>query len=169
MRERARNFLQSQVAALGNTQRARQHLRRILEHAQHLVAVLDKKLVALELHPVRVLDGLPRLNAQHHILRMRIVFAQIVAVVGRDQRQPKIFLQLEQPRMDAVFHLQSLILNLEEKIFFAKKFAVKSCRRSRRFVVPFRQPLRHFAFQAARKPDQPFECSARNFLLTRGL
>jgi len=71
--------------------------------------------------------------------------------------------------MDAVLHLQTLVLNLKKEIFFAEKIAVKSRCRPRRVVVPFRQALGHFTLQASRKPDQPFECSAKNFLLTRGL
>src|SRR5271157_6337295 len=63
VRERAGNFLQSKIAALGNIERARKHLGRVLEHTQHLVGVLDVELRALELHPVGFLDGLPRLNA----------------------------------------------------------------------------------------------------------
>src|SRR2546430_5105781 len=52
VRKWAGNFLQSQVAAFGNIERARKQLGRILEHAQHLVTILDVELRALELHPV---------------------------------------------------------------------------------------------------------------------
>src|SRR6266478_9107430 len=61
VRKWAGNFLQSKVAALGNIERARKHLGRVLEHAQHLIAALHIKLRALKLHSVRFLDGLPRL------------------------------------------------------------------------------------------------------------
>ena len=136
--KRAGNFLQSKVAAFRYIERARKHLGRVLEHPQHFVAVLHVELRALELHPVGFLDGLPRLNAQHHILCVRVVFAKVVAVVGRHQRQPNILLQLEQAGMDAVLHLQTLVLNLQEEILFAKKIAVETGRRARRLVVPFR-------------------------------
>ena len=105
MRKRVRNFLQPQIAPLRNRQGPRNHLRRILEHAHHLIAVLHKELVAVELHPVRVLHGLPRLDAEHHILCIGIVLAQVVAVVGCHQRQPQIFFQSKQLRIDAMFHL----------------------------------------------------------------
>ena len=116
VRKRRRNFFQPQITALGNRHRARQYIRRVLEHAQHLVAVLHKKLVALKLHPVRVQNRLPHLDAQHHVLRVRVVLAQVVAVVRRHQRYAQVLLQLKQSRMDAVFHLQSLVLNLQKKI-----------------------------------------------------
>src|ERR1700722_333047 len=123
MREGAGNFLQSKVAALGNIERARKHLGSVLEDAQHLVAVLDKELRALELHPVGFLDRLPGLNAEHYILGVRVVFAKIVAVIGRDHGQPEIFLELKEPGMDALLHRQTLILNLKEEILFAEKVA----------------------------------------------
>ena len=120
VRERAGNLLQAQVAALGDAQRARENLGRILEDPQHLVGILDEKLVALKLHPVGLLNRLSGLNAQHYVLRVRIVFAKVVAVVRRNQRQSEISFELEQSRVDAVFHLESLILNLKKEIFAAK-------------------------------------------------
>src|SRR5580658_9562288 len=80
VRKRTWHLLQMQIAALGNVERAREHVRRILEHTQHLVAVLDVKLRAIKLHPVSLLNRLPRLDAQHHILRVRVVLAKVVAV-----------------------------------------------------------------------------------------
>src|ERR1700744_2464891 len=66
--------------------------------------------------------------------------------------------------MDEVFLLKPLILNLEEKILAAKNIAKKGRSRSRSGVVPFRQPLRHFALQAARKPNQSLGMLGQKFL-----
>ncbi len=154
MRKRRRYFFEAQSAALGDVERARQDLRRVLEHAIHLVVALDEELRALKLHPRGIVNRLARLNAQHHILRMRIVLAKIVAVVGRHQRQPEILLQLEKSRMDLVLHRQALILNLEIKIVLAENVDKSSGSRARSIVLPFHQPLRDFTFQASRKPDQ---------------
>ena len=164
VRKRRRDFFQPQIAALGNRHRARQYIRRVLEHAQHLVAVLHKKLVALKLHPVRVQNRLPHLDAQHHVLRVRVVLAKVVAVVSRHQRYAQVLLQLKQSRMDAVFHLQALVLNLQKKILPPKQIAIKRRRRPRRLVLPFRQPLRHLALQASRKPDQSARVLRQKFL-----
>src|SRR5215469_8897964 len=62
------NFFQAQSAALGDIESTRQHFRRIFKDVVHFVAVLDVELCALELHPVRVLDRLAGLNANHHVL-----------------------------------------------------------------------------------------------------
>src|ERR1700735_1638700 len=133
----SRNLRHFEMATLANGARARQNLRRILEHAQHLVAILDEELVALELQPVRILNRLAHLDAQHHILRMGVVFAQVVTVIRSHHRQPKIFLQLEQRGMDEVLLFESLILNLEEEILSAKKIAILCSRSPRRIVAPF--------------------------------
>ena len=79
-------------------------------------------------------------------------------------RQPEILFQLEQAGMDAVLHLQALVLNLKKEILFAEKVAVESRRRARRVVVPFRQPLGHFALQTSGKPDQPLRMLRQKFL-----
>ena len=57
---------------------------------------------------------------------MGIVLAEIVAVVGGDQREAEVFFKLEEPGMDLVLHCQALILNLEIKIVLAKNIAIVS-------------------------------------------
>ena len=120
----------------------------------HLVVVLDEELVAVELHAGGVVNRLAGLDAQHHVLRVGVVFAEVVAVVGGDQRQAEIFFQLEQAGMDAVFQLQALILNLEEEIFFAEDVGVRAGSRARGVVVAFDQALGDFALQASGEADQ---------------
>jgi hypothetical protein len=65
--------------------RVRESVRRVFEDAIHLVVTFHEKLVALELHPVRVLNRLPGLDAHHYVLRVSIVSPQVVAIVGGDQ------------------------------------------------------------------------------------
>ena len=71
--------------------------------------------------------------------------------------------------MNAVLGFESLVLNFEEEIVLAENIAEKCRRLTGVFVFSFGERLGDFAFQAGGKSDQPFECSARNFLLTRGL
>jgi len=44
------------------------------------------------------------LDAEHYVLGVSVVLAQIVAVVGGDERQSEIFFQLEEAGMDFVLH-----------------------------------------------------------------
>ncbi len=154
LRKRIGDFFQAQAAALGDVERAREHLGRIFEHAGHFVVVLDEELVAVELHARGVVNRLAGLDAEHHVLRVGVVFAEVVAVVGGDQRQAEIFFQLEEAGMDAVLHLQALILNLEKEILFAENVGVGSGGRAGGIVVAFRQAFGDFAFQASGEADQ---------------
>ena len=128
---------------------------RIFEDAKHLVVVLDEELVAVELHAAGVVDRFAGLNAEHHVLRVGVVFAEVVAVVGGDERQAEIFFQLEQAGMDAVLHLRALILNLEKEIVLAEDVGERAGGRAGGVVIFFRQALRDFTFQASGEPDQP--------------
>ena len=116
--------------------------------------VLDEELVAVELHARRVANRLAGLDAEHDVLRVGVVFAEIVAVVGGDQRQAEIFFQLEQAGMDAVLQLQALVLNLEIEIIFAENVGVGSGGGAGGVVVVLHQALGDFALQAAGEADQ---------------
>src|SRR5262245_44174057 len=84
------DLLQPHVATLSNGQSAGEHIGRIFEHPIHLAVILDVKTGALELHAVGVLYGLGSLNADHYVLRMGVILAQVMTVVGRHQWQAKI-------------------------------------------------------------------------------
>ena len=154
MRKRIFHLFQPQVAALGDSQGPRQDVGRIFEDAVHLVVVLDVETRSLKLHPVRFLNALPRLNADHHVLRMGVVFAEIMAVIRGHQRQAQIFFQPKESGMDMVLPFQTLILNFQKEIFFAKDVAVIRRGLARGIVLVFHQALGDFAFQTTGEPDQ---------------
>ncbi len=116
--------------------------------------VLDEKLVAVKLHARRVVNRLAGLNAEHDVLRVGVVFAEVVAVVGGDQRQAKIFFQLEEAGMDAVLHLEALVLNLEVEVLFAENISVGGCGSSGGVVFAFGEALGDFALKAAGEANQ---------------
>src|SRR5579862_8529267 len=150
------DFLQPHVAAFGDAQGASENVGRVFEDTQHFVVTLDKKIAALELHAIGILNRLAGLDAEHHVLGVGVVFAEVVTVVGRDQRQAEIFFQTEQIGVDAMFLLQALILNLKKEIVGTKNVAVGCSGIAGGIVIFFHQPLGHFAFQAARESDQTF-------------
>ena len=125
MRKRIADLRELYVAAFRNFQRAREHIRRILEYLIHLVVVLDIEAGALELHPIRILNALTRLNADHHVLCVSIVFAQVMTVVGCDQRNPKVLLEPEQAWMNPMLHLQALVLNFQIEILLSENVCIR--------------------------------------------
>ena len=128
---------------------------RVLEDAGHFVVALDEELVAVELHAGGVANGFAGLDAEHDVLGVGVVFAEIVAVVGGDQRQAEIFFQLEEAGMDAVLHFQALILNLEIEILFAENVGEGSGGGASGVVIVLHEALGDFALQAAGEADEP--------------
>ena len=100
------------------------------------------------------MNGLAGLDAQHDVLRVGVVFAEIMAVVGGDQRQAEIFFQLEEAGMDAVLHLQPLILDFEKEVLFAENIGESAGGRARGVVIVLHQAFRNFAFEASGEADQ---------------
>ncbi len=158
------DFFQPHIAAFRDSQGAGEHVRRVFEDALHFVMTLDEKFRALELHAIGVLNRLAGLDAQHHVLGVSVVLAEIVAVVGRHHGKAKIFFQAEQVGMDAMLLLQTLVLNLQKKVVRAKNVTVDRGSGAGRVVVIFHQALGHFAFQAARESDQPLGVFGKKFL-----
>ncbi len=169
LRERRRDFFQAQAAALGDVESSRQDLGRVFEDAIHFVMVLDEELIPVELHARRIVDRFAGLDAQHDVLRVGVVFAKIVAVVGGDEGQAEIFFQLEQARMDFVFHGEALILNLEIEIFFTENVAIGCSSGESGVVLPFRQTFGDFTFQASRETDQSAGMFCQKILAHAGL
>src|SRR5438270_5515276 len=95
LRKRRGDFFEPQVAAPGDVERALQNIRSVLEYAVHLIVILDVELRALELHPRRITNGFAGLDADHHVLSVSVVFAEVVAVIGRNHWNPEVFFQLE--------------------------------------------------------------------------
>ena len=80
------------VAALGDRHGSRDHFGRVAEDMVHLLCRLDEELVAVELKAIRVVDGRRRLHRQQNLVRMRIVFAEIMRIVRRNQRDAELAL-----------------------------------------------------------------------------
>ena len=101
------------------------------------------------------MDGLAGLNAEHHILRVGIVLTEIVAIVGRDQRDAEFLLQLHEVGLDARLLRQALVLNFEIEISFAENVAKGNGGFAGGVVLPFRQALGNFALQTSGQPEKP--------------
>src|SRR5438270_4524622 len=87
---------------------------------------------------------------------MVIVTADVMAVVGGDERNAKFFFQPQQVRTNLLLEREPLILNLEKEVVFAEDVAIGGGRVPRRIVLVCHQMLAKFSGQAARKSDQTF-------------
>src|SRR5438270_8205218 len=77
-----------------------------------------------------------------------------MTVVGGHQRNPKICLKAEKIRVDAMLHLQSLILDLQKEVLLTKDVGVLRRGRSCSVILLFHQALGDFALQATGKGNQ---------------
>ncbi len=95
---------------------------------------------------------------------MRVVFAQVMAVIGGHQRDAQFLLQLHQVRLDALLLGQPLVLNLEVEIALAEDVVEGDGRLARLLVLAFDQFLGDFALQAGRQPNQSLRVFREEFL-----
>ena len=61
-----------------------------------------------------------RLDAKHRLMRIRVGCTQVVSVVRRHQRHPRICCQLVKLGDHLSIHLQAVVLQLQIEIAFAK-------------------------------------------------
>ena len=79
-----------QVATLGNLHGPRYHGRRIFEQFRHLVGAFYEKLIAVELEAIGFVDLGAGLHAEHHVVGVGVFAAEVVGVVGCDQRNAQL-------------------------------------------------------------------------------
>jgi hypothetical protein len=89
------------LAALGDEQRVVARLGVIAEQLAHLGGGLDVVAVAVELEPVRVVEGRARLHAQQRLVRVGLVLVRVVRVVRRDERDVEVLREPQQVGHDA--------------------------------------------------------------------
>ncbi len=83
-----------------------------------------------------------------------IVFAEIVRVVRRDQRNLELFLQAEHVVLDFLVEFEPMILQFEEEVAVPEDIPVLNRGALGALVVVLHQVLRQLTCQAARKTDQ---------------
>ena len=78
------------VAAFGNFRRVFDCFGIRGKELSHLLFGLYIELLRLKFQPVRIVDGLSHLDAHENVLNFRVLLPQIVRVVRRDKRQPRL-------------------------------------------------------------------------------
>ncbi len=136
------------VAACRNIHRSPQRLGNFAKHFRHLRGGLEIELVGRELHPVRVTHGLASLNAQQYFLRVRVFVVQVMAIVGRHQRNSRLLRKPHQMWINIFLDFQPLILNLQEKTLLSENVSqsVRVFPRQIVFFIDYR--LGHRTFKA---------------------
>ncbi len=104
-----------EVAALGDGHGVADRLGVLAEERLHLLRALDVELAVGETHPRGVVHGLAGLDAEQHLVGVGVLPGQVVAVVGRHQRQVETGSDLGQPPVDRGLLGDEVLLQLEEE------------------------------------------------------
>ena len=80
------------------------HLGRVLqgvlvigEQPGHLRLAAEVEIPGFVAHPVLVVQGLPRLDAQQHVVGLRVLLSEVVGVVGADHGQARLLVNPQNP------------------------------------------------------------------------
>ena len=142
-------------AALGDLHRALQHV--FAEPAGHqlvhLVRALQIELVVREPKPVGVVHGVLRLDAEHRLVRDRVVPRQVVDVARPDHRQPAVLGQRDQVGQDPRLHVDAAVLHLDVDVVAPEDLHQPVELGARALAVPVDQRLADASGQAAGERD----------------
>src|SRR5258708_7759413 len=90
-RSNSKLYCSGPASVVRNADRSGERVRKFAEHLGHFQGALEIELIGLKLHAMRIAHGLAGLDAEHNVLRVRVVVMQIVAIVGGDERDARLF------------------------------------------------------------------------------
>ena len=123
-RERILHRVQLEVAALGDLHGAGKQGGVVREEARHLVGALDEELVGVELEAILVVNLGAGLDAEHHVVGVRVFAAQVMGIVGGDEGDVEVFFQAEEIVVDLAFGFEALVLDFEIEVAAAEDVLV---------------------------------------------
>ena len=124
------------------------------EQLHHFVARLQVEIGRAPAHAVGVVEALAGLDAHQDFVRARVLFAEVVRVVGGDEREAGFAARGVQLRGEALVLLQVMVLNFEEEILLAEDVGVCVRQAPRIVVLVGEHGLGDVAAQAGRHADQ---------------
>src|ERR687886_1179783 len=128
--------------------------RKVRKELFHLLDRLNVELLAGELHALRVGMELASPDAQENVVHLGIASDRVVGVVGRDKRNPSVFMKLEEALIDPLLLRDAVVLQLEED--GVEDLRVLREQRSRLIHPPFEDPGWHLGREAPGETDDPF-------------
>ena len=143
------------LAALCNAGGVFERLLQLREKAAQLFLGFYIELVAFKAHSVRIVHGLPHLNAHQHVLRRRVLLAQVVRIVRHHQRKLQLPRKAQQHRVDPRLLRDSVILQLQIEMLRPEDVAVFQGDLLCALIVVDFQSARNRTGQTCGKGNQP--------------
>ena len=145
---------QREVGHLGDPPGVRDRLGMVREEGRHLGRRLDVELGGLEPHPVGRVEVVAGADAEQDVVRLGLVLADVMEVVGDHERQPGLGRQPEQLLVEPALLGHAVVLELEEEAVLAEDVAVLAGEVPRELPVLDLERLGDLAAEARRQPDQ---------------
>ena len=145
---------QVDVDAIGDPHRVGQRVRELGEDLRHRFRRLQEELIAVIAQPIDVVHRLAGADAEQDVVRLVVVLAQVVHVVGAHHRQAEVAGDAGQAAVHDLLLVEALVLQLEEEVVGAEDVAVR-----RRRGAGLLQPILVDAFgdlalETARQADE---------------
>ena len=115
---------QLEVGHLGDAPGVADRLVLVREEGRHLGRRLDVELVRLELQAARRVEVVAGADAQQDVVRLGLLLADVVQVVGDDQRQADLRGEPQQLVVEPALLREAVVLELEEEAVLAEDVAV---------------------------------------------
>ena len=141
----------------------------IREEGRHLGRRLHVELVGVEAHPVGRVEVVAGPDAEQDVVRLGLVLADVVEVVGHDQRQAGLGREPEQLLVEPPLVGHAVVLELEVEAVLPEDVAVLAGEVAGELPVLDLERLGDLARQARRQPDQALAVLARCSRSMRGL
>ncbi len=164
-RERIVDLFQLDMAALRDLPGAIDGVFQFAEERHHFVARLQVEIRMVPVHAVGVGHRLARLDAHENFVRARVFAAQIMRVVGGDERNAGFDRQAVDLRRQPLVLLEAVILNFEEEVLLAEDVAIGIGQAAGVVVFIVEDGFVEVAAQARREADEAFRMRGEQILI----
>lgn len=159
-----RNIVELHAAALGDEPGVRDRLGNLFEQLLHLLLGLE---VVVGARKLEMLLGQARagLDAEHDFMRLGVLLAHVVDVVGRDHPEIVAAGEIDQEPVAAPFLVHIVIHQLDEEVVGAEDVEIFVQRLFGPLLVALQIVLRNFAADAGARADQPLAVLSEQLLV----
>ena len=150
---------------LGDPDRVGQRLVVVGQGGVHLLGRPDEELVVLELHPVRVVEGPPGVDAEEDVVDLGILFQQVMGVAGPDQGQAHPVGEVGGGLLVILLDLDAVALHLDEEVLLAEDLLVPRAELLGLGSLAVQDVVRELRRDAPRQADQPLGVALEDLLV----
>ena len=118
------------------------------KQGRHLLLAAEVEVPGLVAHPVLVVDGLAGLDAQQHVVGLRVLLPEVVGVVGAHHGQPRLLVEPEDALIHDLLVPDAVVLELQVEVVRAEDVRQLQGVVPGILVLPVPQPPGDFAGQA---------------------